>query len=122
VVFALGYYAGQSALWVAGLKGMPKPTAFQALNALFLIAVGALLIRCFAAATRPWLRLTTVLLLVLLFRHFFLVIYEGLDGGAGQGVALLGRPLMDTLTWGVMIAAASSAGLYTYAKWLDARS
>ena len=70
--FTFGYYFGQVLLWLAGLKGIPKVTYFQAVNAVLVWVAGYLLCRMLLTKwNSAWTALLTAMGLSII--KFFLV-------------------------------------------------
>lgn len=79
VAFVASYYASIIMLWVAGLKGFPKPTVFQLVNSSLVFLVGYFGLPLIARSKNPYLTAAAVAILASGLRLAAMLLADGLS-------------------------------------------
>lgn len=108
----LAYYAAGMLLWVAGLKGFPKPTAFQLANALAVFAIGYFGLPFIARTKNPYLTAVVAALLVSGMRLATQLFADGLGRESSLPGQLWSRNSVEFFTFTTIALATVMGGLW----------
>lgn len=112
VAFVASYYASIIMLWVAGLKGFPKPTAFQLVNALAVFAIGYFGLPAIARTKNPYLTAVVAALLVSGMRLATQLFADGLGRESSLPGQLWSRNAVEFFTFSSIALATVLVGLW----------